>query len=215
MRKTATAALSALTLAASAAAQTPPAPASGPIHFAADTVHSAVAFRVRHLGVSWVNGRFSTFSATFDFDSVNVDRSSVTARIATASFNTENARRDTDIKTNYIHVDSFPEMTFVSRRVERAGPNQLRITGDLTLHGVTKSVVLDTEFNGMRAMMRRRAPDQPPVVSRLASFTATTVINRRDFGITFGPMMDGVIIVGDDVRITIDIEARAAPTTAP
>jgi polyisoprenoid-binding protein YceI len=98
-------------------------------------------------------------------------------------------------------VDSFPEITFVSRSVETAGPDRLRITGDLTMHGVTRQEVLDTEVGGVFSTPR----------GRRVAFSATTTLNRSDFGMTFSAIVEGVRVVGDEVRISIDVEATAAP----
>lgn len=216
VRVASTVALLALTAAARAGAQSatpataaPPAPATGMLHYTIDSVHSNVSFKVRHLGVSWVNGVFHSFSGSFDFDSANVERSGVTARIGTASVDTDHERRDGDLKQNYLVVDSFPEMTFTSRRVERVDSVHLRVIGDLTLHGVTRPVTLETELVGANTL-RRQTPDGRTVVRRLVAFTATTRISRRDFGIQINRLADGIAIVGDEVRITIEIEAGAS-----
>jgi polyisoprenoid-binding protein YceI len=166
-----------------------------------DPVHSAVNFRVRHLGITWVNGAFRQWTAEFTYDPAQPESSSVTARIQTASIDTENPRRDADLRQNYLHVDSFPEITFVSRSVETAGPDRLRITGDLTMHGVTRQEVLDTEVGGVFSTPR----------GRRVAFSATTTLNRSDFGMTFSAIVEGVRVVGDEVRISIDVEATAAP----
>ena len=202
------AAATALAPAAPAAAQNPPAaPAAataGANRWNVDPVHSGVNFRVRHLGISWVNGAFRQWTAELIYDANNPEASSVTARIQTASLDTQNERRDGDIKSaNYLAVDSFPEITFTSRRVERVGPARLRITGDLTIHGTTRSAVLDTEIGGIVTTAR----------GRRVAFTATTTITRQDFGITLNQLMEGAQIVGDAVRITIDIEATAPPAS--
>src|SRR5262249_30460848 len=97
----------------------------------------------------------------------------------------------------YLSVDSFPEMVFVSRQVQRVDATHLRVIGDLTLHGVTKSVTLDTEILGMLNGSRGK---------RIA-FTATTTIRRSEFGIVFNRIVEGAQLVGDEVRITIDITA--------
>jgi len=179
--------------------QLPPLPANG---WRLDLSHSAVTFRVRHLGISWVNGRFTTWQGELIFDPANPTAASVTARIATNSVNTENERRDADIRSgNYLAVDSFPEMSFVSRRVEKVDDTHLRVIGDLTLRGVTKSVTLDTEISGIL----------PGARGRRIAFTATTVINRMDFGVAFNRLVEGAQVVGTDVRITIDIEAIQPP----
>ena len=165
-----------------------------------DPVHSAVNFRVRHLGISWVNGAFRQWTGTFTYDPAHPEASSVTATIQTASIDTQNPRRDADLKQNYLYVDSFPQITFVSRRVEADRPDHLRITGDLTMHGVRKSVVLDTDVGGIMATPR----------GRRAAFSATTTLDRKDFGMTFSGVIEGVRVVGDEVRISIDVEATEA-----
>jgi polyisoprenoid-binding protein YceI len=180
--------------------QAPPAaaPAAATNKWAADPAHSAVGFRVRHLGITWVNGQFKQFTAEVNYDPNNPEAASVVARIQTASVDTDNERRDNDLRSsNYLAVDSFPEMTFVSKKVERAGDGRLRITGDLTLRGVTRSVVLDTEVGGVLTTPR----------GRRTAFSATTTLKRQDYGITFNRLMEGAQVVGDDVKITIDIEA--------
>lgn len=199
----------ALALPAAALAQNPPAaapPAQAPLPpngWRLDRAHSAVNFRVRHLGISWVNGEFRDWTADIVYDPANPGSAGVTARIQTGSVATNNDRRDNDIRSgNYLAVDSFPEMTFVSRRVEPLDATHLRIHGDLTLRGVTRPVTLDTEISGVLAGQR----------GRRVAFTATTTINRHDFGVRFNRLVEGAQVVGDDIRITIDIEATQ-PTT--
>ena len=182
-------------------AQNPAAPAQAPLPangWRIDMGHSAVNFRVRHLGISWVNGQFRSWTAELIYDPANPEAASVTARIQTGTVNTNSERRDNDIRSgNYLAVDSFPEMTFVSRRVERVSPTQLRIHGDLTLRGVTRPVVLDTELSSVLSGQR----------GKRVAFTATTSINRHDYGVVFNRMTEGAQVVGDEIRITIDIEA--------
>ena len=182
-----------------AAPSAPPAAPPVPTNkWAADPAHSAVGFRVRHLGISWVNGTFKQWTIDLSYDPTNPEAASVVTRIQTASVDTDNERRDNDIRSgNYRAVDSFPEMTFTSKKVERAGEGRLKITGDLTLRGVTRSVVLDAEVAGILTTPR----------GRRTAFTATTTIKRQDYGVTLNRLMEGAQVVGDDVRITIDIEA--------
>jgi polyisoprenoid-binding protein YceI len=172
-----------------------------------DLGHSAVTFRVRHLGISWVNGRFNTWNGTLVYDPANPAAASVSVRIQTNSVDTENERRDNDIRSgNYLAVDSFPEMTFVSRKVEKVDDTHLRVTGDLTIRGVTKPVTLATEVTGMMPGQRAK---------RIA-FTATTTIDRMDYGVVFNRLTEGAQIVGNEIRITIDIEAtQPVATPAP
>jgi polyisoprenoid-binding protein YceI len=192
-----------------AAAQRPQAPPLPPNGWRIDMAHSAVTFRVRHLGISWVNGRFTDWQGELVFDPADPTAASVAARIQTRSADTENERRDADIRSgNYLAVDSFPEMSFVSKRVERVDDTHLRVTGDLTLRGITKPVTLDTEISGV--MNGQRA--------KRVAFTATTTINRMDYGVVFNRLTEGAQVVGDQIRITIDIEATqpvAAPQSAP
>lgn len=168
-----------------------------------DMAHSAINFRVRHLGISWVNGEFRTWTGELVYDPARPEAASVTARIQTPSVSTNHDRRDNDIKSgNYLAVDSFPEMTFVSRQVQKVDDTHLRITGDLTLRGVTRPVVLETEVSSVMTGQR----------GRRVAFTATTTINRHDFGVRFNPLTEGAQVVGDDVRITIDMEATQPVT---
>lgn len=186
-------------------AQAPAQEALPPNGWRFDLSHSAVTFRVRHLGISWVNGRFNTWTGSLVYDPANPTAASVNVRIQTNSVDTENERRDNDIRSgNYLAVDSFPEMAFVSKRVERVDATHLRVHGDLTLRGVTKPVTLDTEVLGMMDGQRGK---------RIA-FTATTAINRHDFGVRFNRITEGAQVVGDEIRITIDIEATQ-PVAAP
>jgi polyisoprenoid-binding protein YceI len=180
----------------------PPLPVNG---WRFDAGHSAVTFRVRHLGISWVNGRFNTWNGSLIYDPANPAAASVDVRIQTSSVDTENERRDNDIRSgNYLAVDSFPEMSFVSKRVEKVDATHLKVHGDLTLRGVTKPVTLDTEVLGSMDGQRGK---------RIA-FTATTAINRHDFGVKFNRITEGAQVVGDEIRITIDIEATQ-PVPAP
>jgi polyisoprenoid-binding protein YceI len=191
----------ATTLAAQASTpSTPPTPTN---RWSADPAHSAVAFRVRHLGITWVNGTFGQWTIDLNYDPTKPEAASVTAHLQTASITTGNDRRDNDLRQNYLAVDSFPEITFASTRVERGAPDHLKITGNLTIRGVTHPVVLDAEIGGVLATPR----------GRRTAFSATTSIKRQDYGIIRNGFMEGAQIVGDEVRITIDVEAteRATP----
>jgi len=190
------------------AGQTPQQIATTPLpaptnRWSADPAHSAIAFRVRHLGITWVNGTFGQWTADLSYDPNKPDAASVTAHIQTASISTGNDRRDNDLRTNYLAADSFPEIAFTSTRVERVAPDRLRITGDLTIRGITHPVVLDADVGGVLATPR----------GRRTAFSATTSIKRQDYGISLNRFMEGAQIVGDEVRITIDVEATERATT--
>lgn len=165
-----------------------------------DPVHSAVAFQVRHLMVSKVRGGFDEFSGEVV---VTEDGSpSVTAEIMVDSFNTNNAQRDGHVRsTDFLEVETYPTMTFRSTGIDGSG-SEFTLRGELTQHGVTREVELDTEFNGVN-----------PGVGHgpAAGFEATTPVNRKDFGINIEmPLEGGGVVVGDKIQITLEIELNHA-----
>jgi polyisoprenoid-binding protein YceI len=166
-----------------------------------DPVHSSIAFSIRHMMISSVRGQFRTFSGTATGDPSKPADATIEATIDAASIDTGNEKRDTDLKSpNFFDVEKFPKITFKSKKIESAGPGKAKVTGDLTMHGVTKEVVLDVEGP--------TAPIKDPMGNTKAGAHATTKINRKDFGITWNKAMDGGgIMVGDDVDVTIDVEA--------
>lgn len=172
-------------------------------HWLADPAHSAIGFRVRHLGITWVNGTFRQWTAELNYDPAKPESSTVVAHIQTGSVDTGNERRDHDLRQDYLAADSFPDIAFISTRVERVAPEKLRITGDLTLRGITRAVVLDADMGGVLATSH----------GRRTAFSATTTVRRQDFGILLNHFMEGAQVVGDDVRVTIDIEAAERTTT--
>lgn len=199
-------------VAATVVAQTPQStaatqPVTHSNRWTTDPSHSAVGFRVRHLGITWVNGTFRQWSADFSYDPADPEAATVNARIVTGSVDTGNERRDNDLRTSYLAADSFPEITFTSRSVKRVegSPDRLRITGDLTLRGVTHLVTLETEVGGILNTSR----------GRRTAFSAKTTVKRQDYGITLNRFMEGAQVVGDDVQITIDVEAIEQRTTTP
>ncbi|MEO6501418.1 MAG: YceI family protein [Jatrophihabitantaceae bacterium] len=163
-----------------------------------DPTHSDVSFSVRHMMVSKVKGRFGSFSGTI-VTGENPTASSVTAEIALDSIDTNNAQRDAHIRSaDFFEVEKYPTMTFASTSVEADGGDYL-LTGDLSLKGVTKSVTLKLELNGI-------GPD--PFGGTRAGFTATTDISRKEFGVDIDmPMDGGGVVIGDKISITLEIEA--------
>jgi polyisoprenoid-binding protein YceI len=161
-----------------------------------DPNHSDAQFSVRHLGISTVRGVFEKTSGTVTFDSANADKTSIDATIDTNSVNTRVQMRDNDLRSpHFLDVTKYPTITFKSTHIEAAGAGKLRVTGDLTLHGVTKQVVLDVEGSG------QAIPDPMSKTNLRMGASATTKINRNDFGIT---TMSG--IVGDEIEIVLDVE---------
>jgi polyisoprenoid-binding protein YceI len=161
-----------------------------------DPPHSSAQFSVRHLGVSTVRGAFTKVSGTVQYDAANVGKSSLQASIDTASVDTRVDMRDNDLRSpRFLDAQKYPTITFQSKKVEAAGEGKLKVTGDLTLHGVTKEVVLDVD--GPTPAIK-----DPMGKDRLRmGASATTKINRNDFGVSGLP---GVI--GDDITITLDLE---------
>lgn len=163
-----------------------------------DPVHSDVSFSVRHMMVSKVRGRFATFSGEL-VTAENPLESSVTASIDLTSIDTNNAQRDDHIRSkDFFEVESFPTMTYRSTGVRQDDGDWI-IDGELTLHGVTRPVALAVELNGF-------GPDA--FGGFRAGFSATTEINRRDFGIDISmPLDGGGVVVGDKIQISLEIEA--------
>lgn len=165
--------------------------------WAIDPAHSTVGFTVRHLMVSKVRGRFQDFTGTVTIDENGAP--SIDAEIDVTSITTDNAQRDGHLKTaDFFEVEKFPTATFRSTSVQAKGDDFV-LTGDFTLHGVTKSIDLNVEFNGVNAGM-----GNGPV----AGFEATTTINRKDFGISIDmPLEGGGAVVGDKIALLLEIEA--------
>lgn len=166
-----------------------------------DAGHSSVQFSVRHLMISSVRGEFTKFSGKATGDPANPTAATIEATIEAASIDTRSEQRDTHVKgADFLDAAKFPTITFKSKKIEAAGAGKAKVTGDLTLHGVTKEVVLDVE--GPTATIK------DPWGNTKAGAHATAKIQRKDFGITWNKALDGGgIAVGEEVEITIDIEA--------
>ena len=165
--------------------------------WAIDPVHSTVGFSVRHLMVSKVRGTFNDFTGAITV--AEDGTASVTAEIQVASIDTKNTDRDAHIKSaDFFDAEQYPTATFTSTAVRAKGDDYV-VDGEFTLHGVTRPVELALEFNGVNPGM-----GNGPV----AGFEATTVLNRKDFGITIDmPLEGGGAVVGDKITITLEIEA--------
>ncbi len=174
-----------------------------------DPQHSQAGFSIRHMMLSNVRGAFSKVSGTIDYDPAKPAASKVNATIDMDSVDTHDADRDKHLKTpDFFDVAKYPTMTFKSTKAVAKGKTGLTVTGDLTLHGVTKSVVLDVD--GPTAELK-----DPKGSKRGAS--ATTKIHRKDFGITYNKALDnGGVALGEDVDVTLDVEMKgAAPAAKP
>jgi polyisoprenoid-binding protein YceI len=166
----------------------------------ADPMHSIAEFAVKHFVVTTVKGRFRDLAATLHIDEANPENSWAEAKIAVASVDTNVEARDNDLRSdNFFSADKFPYITFRSTRLERQDEERFRLTGDLTIRDVTKEVGLDGEYEGQI---------DDPYGNQRAGFTATTEINRSDFGMRWNQVIEGGgVTVGDKVKITLHIEA--------
>ncbi len=183
-----------------------------------DTSHSGIEFSVRHLMISKVRGAFETWRGTIDFDSNEPEASKVSVQIEAGSIDTREPSRDAHLRSaDFFDVEKYPSLTFESRKVERAGDNRYRVIGDLTLHGVTRSVVLDAEYlgTGMDAWGKERigffaktAINRKDWGKERIGFFAKTAINRKDFGLNWNQVLEaGGVVVSDQVDITLDVQA--------
>jgi polyisoprenoid-binding protein YceI len=159
-----------------------------------DPNHSAAQFSVRHLGVSTVRGAFTKVTGSAKHDPADPSKDSLEATIDTTSVDTRVQMRDNDLRSpNFFDVQKYPSITFHSKATKVAGAGKLQITGDLTIHGVTKEVVLDVD--GPSAAIK------DPWGNQRIGASAATKINRQDFGVSGAPG-----VVGDEITITIDVE---------
>jgi polyisoprenoid-binding protein YceI len=147
-----------------------------------------------------VRGGFSKVTGTVTFDDKDVSKSTVDVTIDTTTVDTREPNRDKDLKSDhFFDVEHYPTMTFKSKKVEQVSPGKLKVTGDLTIHGVTKEVVLDVDGP--------TAPVKDPWGNQRVAVNATTKVNRQEFGVKWNATMDnGGVVVGDDVSINIDAE---------
>ena len=165
-----------------------------------DPVHTNIQFTVRHLMISNVKGVFHKFNGTFKIDDKDITKTKASAVIDTASIDTGIEKRDEDLRSaNFFEVVKYPTMTFVSKKFTRVGTDKFKMTGDLTMHGVTREVVLDME--GLGTIVK------DPWGGMRRGATLVTRINRKDFGLTYNKVLEtGGVVVGDDVAVNIEVE---------
>ena len=171
-----------------------------------DTSHSQITFTVRHMMISNVRGRFENFSGTVNFNEQDPARSTVDVQIDAASINTKDEKRDGHLKSgDFLDAEKFPQLTFKSKRVEKTSDNTGRITGDLSIRGITKEVVLAVEYNGQA---------KSPWGTTSAGFTAATKISRKEWDLNWNVALEtGGLLVGDEVKIEIELEIVKQPET--
>jgi polyisoprenoid-binding protein YceI len=174
---------------------------AAPQSYEIDPVHSRVEFTIRHM-FSKVTGNFGAFKGTILYDAAAPANSSVNAEIDASSIDTNNDRRDGDLKSaNFFDVAKFPTLTFTSTKVTPGSEGKLKVEGKLTMHGVAQPVVLDAAFLGSGPGLDG---------ATRAGFEASTKVDRKDYGIVWNKTLDqGGTLLGDDVQISLEIEAVA------
>jgi len=172
-----------------------------------DVTHSAIHFHVRHMVISKVHGRFARWSGAVDLDLADPTRSVVNVAIDAASIDTQVVDRDNHLRSaDFLDVAAHPQLTFASRKIEKAGAGY-RVTGDLTIRGTTKQIVLEAEFAGT---------GKDPWGNERAGFSAKASLDRREFGLTWNAALEaGGVLVGEKVEISIELEAVKPAAAKP
>jgi polyisoprenoid-binding protein YceI len=170
---------------------------NAPLTWKIDPTHSELSFTIRHM-VSKVRGRFDVWSGTIIADPVDWSTASVEIVAQTSSIDTNNARRDADLRSgNHFGAGANPTVTFRSTKVTRFAGDSVTVVGNLTVHGITRPVMLRGRLAGMTG----------PLGKRRVGFEAETTINRKDYNMTWNRIVEGSSMLGDEVRIEIDIAA--------
>ena len=165
-----------------------------------DPTHTAAHFKVRHMMISWVRGEFTKISGTLTLNEANLAESKAAAEIDVNSINTRVGDRDKDLLSpNFLDAAKYPIIKFQSTKIEQTGSDEYRVTGDLTIHGVTRPVVLDVDS------VTPEVKDPWGYIRRGAA--AETTISRKEFGLTTNPLLEtGGVVIGDEIQINIDVE---------
>jgi polyisoprenoid-binding protein YceI len=168
-----------------------------------DPAHSVAEFKVRHMMVTNVRGQFSGITGSITLDEADIAKSNVEATIEAASLSTREPQRDAHLKSeDFLHAEKFPTLTFQSTSIARKGEG-LEVTGDLTIRGVTRAVVFDVDGPA--------APAKDPWGNIRIGLSATTKINRKDYGLNWNSVLEaGGVLVGDEVTITLEVELLKA-----
>jgi polyisoprenoid-binding protein YceI len=170
--------------------------------YAVDASHSEVSFQVRHL-VTNVRGRFNDFNGTINLDPANLEKSKVEFRVKAASIDTANEDRDKHLRAeDFFHAEKYPEITFKSNSIKKTGKDTYAVTGDFTMRGVTRRITLPVTYLGTA---------RDPWGNDKAGFETAITLDRKEYGIVWNAAVDnGGVILGDDVKIAINLEANKA-----
>jgi polyisoprenoid-binding protein YceI len=171
-----------------------------------DLSHSSINFHVRHLMVSKVHGRFTKWDGMLELDPENLANSRVEVTIDAASIETQEPKRDDHLRSpDFFEVEKYPQLTFKGTKIEKKSDDRYALTGDLTIHGVTRSVTLDVEGGDVV---------KDPWGGVRTGYSAKTAISRKDYGLTWNVALEtGGIVVGDKIEITLEIEAISKAAT--
>ncbi len=173
-------------------------PALHAAHYTLDADHTTVSFKIRHI-LSWVQGNFREFQGSFEYDPEAPDTWKVEATIQAASIDTRVTQRDNHLRSkDFLEVETYPAIIFKSTGVKDMTPSSATLEGLLTIHGVEKPVALNLQIHGVA---------KDPWGNTRSAFTATTTINRKDFGLTWNEVLEtGQVLVGEEVVITLEVE---------
>ena len=174
-----------------------------------DLSHSSIGFHIRHLMVSKVHGRFTSWNGILELDESDLTKSRFEVTIDPASIDTKEEKRDAHLRSpDFFDVEKYPAITFKSTRIEKDGDDGFKVTGDITIHGITKEIVLDVEGSGETV--------KDPWGGTRTGFSAKTKLNRKDFGLHWNLALEaGGFVVGDKLDVSIEIEAiKAAAAVA-
>lgn len=163
-----------------------------------DPYHTQVEFWAKHLGMMTVRGHFAEVASTSDIDPSNLEAMRVEVTITAASIKTHHEARDQDLRSpNFLDTENFPVITFASTGVESTGADEFEVTGDLTIKGITHPVTLQ---------MSRLGEFNDPAMGHRIGYSGKAKINRKDFGLTFSPILDGRMVVSDEIAIMLEGE---------
>lgn len=174
-----------------------------------DTSHASATFSVKHLGVSNVNGTLGPVTGTVDLDSTDASKPAIEATIDVKAIDTKWAKRDDHLRSpDFFDVEKFPSITFKSTKVQKVSKTKLKVTGDLTMHGITKPVTLEAEVSPEVA--------NPFSGNKTRAVTATGKLIRQDWDLKWQAPAEAVKVVGDEVKITLELElVMKAPAKTP
>jgi len=171
--------------------------------YVVDTTHSSVGFQAKHMMISKVKGHFDNFSADLDINPEDLTGGNIRFEVELTSINTNNEERDNHLRSaDFFDVENYPTMTFVATDIKKVDDDEYKLTGDLSIRGVTKSVTFEAEYNGKGTN---------PWGVEVVAFEADGKINRKEFGLNWNAALEtGGVLVSDEIKIHIEIEANPA-----